>query len=49
MTALRIIVLGMAALFPALRLGLRHVRTEQDAKIAEHRRRNGREWRGRGW
>lgn len=49
MTAVLALMLALLGLVFGMTLLLRHVRADQDAKIAEHWRRNGREWRPKDW
>lgn len=49
MVALLLVALVILVLLLGLTLLLRYVRADQDAKIAEHWRRNGREWRSKDW
>lgn len=49
MVALLVVTVVVLALLAGLTRLLRFVRSDQDARIAEHWRRNGREWPGKDW
>jgi hypothetical protein len=44
-----LVILAMLLLLQGLGVLLLRVRADHDAKIAEHWRRNGREWPGKDW
>ncbi len=48
-TAVLVVVLVLLLLLQGLGVLLLRVRADHDAKIAEHWRRNGREWQGKEW
>lgn len=49
MIAVLVVVLVLLLVLQGMAVLLVRIRADQDAKIAEHWRRNGREWPGKEW